>query len=113
MKKTLFSLGLLSLALILLGVSLLPQEAEAAPPYLCTNYSNTVEKWGTGATCAEAEQDLRSQLNPLVTQACSQSPFSGSCGSSLVITGACHSVSPGEKMVDGYMSYRCRFYPDL
>ena len=112
MRKILIGFGCLCLVAVF-ALTLAPPRASAAPPYLCSNSSNTAVRWGKGATCEAATQDLRDQLYPLVNSACSQAPFSGSCGSSLVITGACRDYSGGGKVVDGYMSYRCRFYPDL
>ncbi len=111
MKKVCASLGLVAL-IFTIGLSIQPKEAEAAPPYLCTNYINTPTMIGHGATCVDATQDLRVQLWDYVNTACDQAPFDGSCGSGLSIDVPCDYDAQMNVQVSGYMSYRCRFYPD-
>ena len=110
MKKLCVSLGLIALVLTL-GLSLQPQKAEASPPYLCTLPQNTATLIGNGPTCVDATQDLRVKLWAAVNDACAQAPFSGSCGSGLVIDVPCDYDAQMQVQVSGYMSYRCRFYP--
>jgi hypothetical protein len=109
--RILYSLALLLLVTAALG-SAPAAHATLYGPYCPSGYfySNTATYWGTGATCGDADSDLRSQAQ---AEAAADCPDYGYCQASLVVTGACHQTSsnPDEYMEDGHLQFKCVVCP--
>ena len=97
---------LVSLLIVLAAVVLAQspvQLAEAAPPgCFCGPYYYTPQLWGQGASCAEAESNLRAQAISYVY--CEN----GRCALEFVVTAGCHrNTYDNAWQVDGYYRWRC------
>jgi hypothetical protein len=65
--------------------------------------------WGHGATCTDAENDVRAQLSAYVNTQCTELGTAGRCGFAVVFTAACY-FSNGQWIADAYANYRCWVY---
>lgn len=62
--------------------------------------------WGHGATCTDAQNDVRAQLAALVDSRCFQLGDYGRCSFAVVFTCTCY-FQDGQWVVDAYATYRC------
>lgn len=99
-----------SLLLALVSVGIAPDAEAQFGPYCPsgTLFKYTPPNWGKGATCAEAEADLRARAAADI-----YCPDYGDCQRQLVITGACWQISSNPDMfqVDGHYKYKCKICP--
>jgi hypothetical protein len=62
--------------------------------------------WGHGATCTDAQNDVRAQLSTFVNDLCSGLGDYGRCAFAVVYTSACYE-SGGQWVIDAYANFRC------
>jgi hypothetical protein len=62
--------------------------------------------WGHGATCTDAQNDVRNQLSAYVNSICFDLGEAGRCAFSVVYTCSCY-YSGGQWVIDAYATYRC------
>lgn len=62
--------------------------------------------WGHGATCTDAQNDVRAQLSTHVNDICSGFGDYGRCAFAVVFTCTCYQDN-GQFVVDAYATYRC------
>lgn len=62
--------------------------------------------WGHGATCTDAQNDVRNQLSAYVNAICFDLGDAGRCAFSVVYTCSCYQ-SGGQWVIDAYATYRC------
>ena len=90
-----------------------PAPKPAAPEcHFCSSTLTTspgggaASHWGHGATCTDAQNDVRAQLSAFVNSQCLSLGDYGRCAFAVVYTCACYQQN-GQYVIDAYATYRC------